>query len=82
MNLISLLIFCSDFVDWFCRLFYGFPYSFSDSWKSDNFRESNQEKKQRADTKNKAKKRAVRFQGAIEINSNIAITILEKLIIG
>ena len=42
-------------------------YGYCDTWKSYNIRESNQEKKQRADTKYEAKKsRAITLQGAIE----------------
>ena len=54
---------------------YKFSYNYFDSkncrsftpLKSDNFRESNQEKKQRADIKNEAKKfKVITLQGALE----------------
>ena len=44
-------------------------YCYRDSWNSDNFSESNQEKKQRTDTINKAKK----IKSVMFTRDNIAI---------
>ena len=47
---------------------------YCDSWKSDNFRESNQEKKQIIDTINEAKKiKSDKFTRSNREKSNIAI---------
>ena len=48
-----------------------------EKWRSDNFRDSNQEKKQRTDTVNEAKKSNDFTRGNREM-SNIAIAILEN----
>ena len=48
--------------------------------KSDNYRESNQEKEQRTDTKNEVKKiKNNNLEGSIRVKSNIAIAISEKI---
>ena len=53
------------------------------SWKSDNYRENSQEKKQRTDTKNKAKNRNSDNlkRGTME-KPNIAIAVSGKSTIG
>ena len=49
-----------------------YNYHYRDSWKSDNFSKSNQDKKQRADTKIEEKQlRAITSQGANERKANI-----------
>ena len=56
--------------------------NYRDSWKGGNFKESNQEKKQRADTKNKAKRiKSDHFTGNYLEKTNIAIATLEPKII-
>ena len=57
-------------------------YRYCDSWKCDNFRDSNQEKKQRTDTINEVMKiKSDNFTISNTEKSNIAIVILEQLII-
>ena len=52
----------------------GHNYCYCNSWKSDNFRESNQEKKQISDTINEAKKiKSDKFTRSNREKSNIAI---------
>ena len=52
----------------FCYRFHRATKSdtYHNSWKSDKFIESNQEKKQRTDTTNEAKKGGITLQGAIQ----------------
>ena len=58
-------------------------YRYRDSWKSDNFREEAIKKKQRNDTKKDAKRiKSDNFTRGNREKSNIAIAILEQLIIG
>ena len=53
-------------------------YHYHDSWKSDNFRMSNQEKKQRTDTINEAKNiKSDTFKRSNREKSNIATAILK-----
>ena len=56
-------------------------YSYLDSWKSNDYSESNQEKKQRLNIKKEGKKiKSDNFKGNRE-KFNISITILEKITI-
>ena len=48
------------------------------TWKIDTFRETNQEKKQRADTKIEAKNNSDNFERSIREKTNIVIAILQK----
>ena len=57
-------------------------YRYCDRWKSDNFRNNNQEKKQRADTKKGTKIKSDNFTWSNREKAYIAIVILKTLIIG